>query len=415
MANNHYWFTHEQLHQYNDKTGLYEPCVPKLRKSSRQMFGSSVRTSKVNEVEHHITDMADRSDFASDGICFKNGVLDLDTMEMSPHSPDSRHLVGYPVNYLGGDCPKITEFRDYLFGLTQDPDAVITLFEMIGGCFDPNVFEMRTVFLLTGSGSNGKSTLLDIIEELVGMGNISRTPFTDYGNERWAKSGLVDKAVALDDDIDPTQPIGPALKSLVTKRVHEIEFKYRDIFAYPLECLFIGAINGQPHTSDTSHAFWDRFMVLDFPMTFEKDATKRQGLMRTFTAPDMLDAIATHSIQSYARARDTGNFTSPDHSAEMVQMFRENADHVITFVSARLEHSPEVYETRRHIWTAYVNWCTNNDVMKPYSPRRFWQSLRTQGFKDGKPRKIEGKTERVIEDVQPVSYTHLTLPTICSV
>ena len=400
MQSNHYWFTHDELHQYNDKNGLYEPCAPKVRKSARLQFGSQVNTSKVNEVENHITDMAYRSDFACDGLVFKNGVLDLDTMEMSPHSPDSYHLTGYPVNYLADEKPTVTPFRDYLFELTQDSEGVTTLFEMIGSCFDPGVFEMRTVFLLTGSGSNGKSTLLDIIEELVGMHNISRTPFTDYGIDRWAKGGLVDKALALDDDIDPTKPLGPALKSLVTKKVHEVELKYRNSFPYPLEATFIGAINGQPHTSDTSDAFWDRFLVLDFPMTFEKDATARQRLMSEFTSSEMLDSIATFSVNLYAQAKCAGVFTRPERSEEMVAMFQENSNHIITFANERLVHSPDVIETRRDVRAAYGDWCDDNHVTKPYSSKRFWQSLWSQGFKDGKPRKIEGKVERVIEDVQ---------------
>lgn len=400
MQSNHYWFTHDELHQYNKENGLYEPCVPKVRKSARLQFGSQVNTSKVNEVENHITDMAHRSDFASEGMVFKNGVLDLDTLEMSPHTPDSYHLTGYPVNYLAGEKPNVTPFRDYLYQLSQDSEAVTTLFEMIGSCFDPGVFEMRTVFLLTGSGSNGKSTLLDIIEELVGMQNISRTPFTDYGIDKWAKGGLVDKALALDDDIDPTKPLGPALKSLVTKKVHEVELKYQNSFPYPLESTFIGAINGQPHTSDTSDAFWDRFLVLDFPMTFEKNATARQQLMERFTSAEMLDTITTFSVNLYAQAKRAGVFTRPERSEEMVAMFQENANHIITFANERLVHSPDVFETRRDVRSAYGDWCDDNNVTKPYSSKRFWQSLWSQGFKDGKPRKIEGKVERVIEDVQ---------------
>ena len=260
MDKENYWFTHEALHQYNPHTGLYQPCAPILRRDSRTKMGRKARSNAVSEVESHITDMAHRSDFASDGVVFKNGVLDLDTMHLYPHTPDSYHLRGFPVNYLTDSEIEVKVFRNYLYELTMDVDAVTTLLQMIGACFDGDVFEMQTAFILTGSGSNGKSTLLDIIEELIGGDNISRTPFTDYGKDRWAKAGLVDKSVALDDDIDPTLPLGPALKGLITKEMHEAEFKYLNKFRFPLEATFIGAINGQPHTSDTTSAFWRRFI-----------------------------------------------------------------------------------------------------------------------------------------------------------
>ena len=402
MRRNNYWFTHEQLHQYNDKTGLYEPCVPQLRKSSRLQFGSWGNTSKVNEVENHITDTAYRSETPTDGVCLKNGVLNLATMEMSPHSPESYHLVGYPVNYLGGEKVNATPFRDYLYSLTQDAESVVSLLQMIGSCFDRDVFEMQTIFLLTGAGSNGKSTLLDIVEEVVGVENICRTPFTDYGVHQWAKSGLVDKSVALDDDIDPTTPLGPALKSLATKRVHEIEQKYRQAFRYPLECTLIGAINGQPHTSDTSDAFWRRFLVVDFPMTFAKDSVKRKELMDRFTAPEMLDTIATVGLNAYAEARRAGDFVTSDHSKETVQTFQENANHVITFSNECFEENIDGYETRRSVYRAYAEWCDTNGVGRPYTHKRLWGALTSLNIKNGRQMKLGGKNTRVVDDVKLV-------------
>lgn len=399
MTNNRYWFTHEALHQYSAKTGLYEPCVPNLRKSTRKMFASSVSTSKVNEVENHITDMAHRSDLASDGVVFKNGVLDLDTMELSKHTPDSYHLRGFPVNYQTDGDVDIKVFRDYLYELTMDVDAVTTLLQMIGACFDGDVFEMQTAFLLTGSGSNGKSTLLDIIEEVVGVDNISRTPFTEYGKDRWAKGGLVDKSVALDDDIDPTLPLGPALKALITKRMHEAEFKYLDKFRFPLEATFIGAINGQPHTSDTTSAFWRRFLPLDFPMRFKKDAGKRKALMSEFTSPEMLDTIATMSIRQYMIAKEAGNFHRPAHSDALVAEFQENANHVITFVDESIERSPDLYESRKEVWSAYVQWANTNDV-KAYGAKRFWGALRNMNFDLSRKVRINNRSDRVVYDMK---------------
>ena len=196
MDKHRYWFTHEDIHQYNPKTGLYERCSPPLRRSTRVVLGRKARTQTVNEVENHITDMAHRSDFGSDGAVFKNGVLDFDTMELSPHSPDRYFLSAYPVNYLPSADVDERPFSDYLNELVMDFDAVVTLLQMIGSCFDSDVYDLQTAFMLTGSGSNGKSTLLEIIEELVGVGNISRTPFPDYGKERWAKGDLVGKSVA---------------------------------------------------------------------------------------------------------------------------------------------------------------------------------------------------------------------------
>ena len=43
------------------------------------------------------------------------------------------------------------------------------------------------------------------------------------------------------------------------------------------------------------------------------------------------------------------------------------------------------------------------------------EDLRTIALRDGEPKQISGKQELYEMIVNPVSYTHLTLPTICSV
>ena len=402
MEKDRYWFTHEEIHQYNPATGLYEPCAPPLRRASRVVMGRKARTQTVNEVQNHITDMAHRSDFGSDGAVFKNGVLDFDTMELSPHSPDSYYLSSYPVNYISPDDVDEAPFTEYLNELVLDFDGVVTLLQMIGSCFDPDVYDLQTAFMLTGTGSNGKSTLLEIIEVLIGIGNISRTPFPDYGKDRWAKGGLVGKSVALDDDIDLSVPLSSAVKALITQKYHQGEEKYKNAFVFKMMATFIGAINGQPHTLDMTNAFWRRWCILDFPNIFDKDARRKREIMEMFTAPDMLDAIASISLREYSKARKAGHFLVPSHSTELVESFQEDSNHVITFANDCLAHEPEVYVRRKDIWGAYSDWVMANRILKPYGNRKFWSALANMNYKTTRRVWINEKSERVVEDVKLV-------------
>ena len=402
MDKHRYWFTHEELHQYNPDTGLYEPCVPILRRDSRSLMGNKARTQVVNEVQNHITDMAHRDDFGSDGAVFKNGVLDFDTMELSAHNPDRYYLSSYPVNYIPSAGVDEKPFTDYLDELVSDFDAVVTLLQMIGSCFDSDVHDLQTAFMLTGSGSNGKSTLLEIIEALIGLENISRTPFPDYGKERWAKGDLVGKSVALDDDIDLHTPLSGAIKPLITQKYHQGEEKYKNSFTFKMEATFIGAINGQPHTMDTTNAFWRRWCILDFPNIFDKDSKTKREIMDTFTAPDMLDDIASISLRQYVKARKVGRFSVPSHSDELVESYKEDANHVITFAGDCLEHEPEAYEKRSDVWKSYCDWTTANRILKPYGNRKFWSALANMNYKATQKVRINGKNERVVYDVKLV-------------
>ena len=398
MDKEDYWFTHEALHQYNPHTGLYQPCVPNLRHSARTQMGRKARSNTVYEVENHITDMAHRSDDADEGAVFKNGVLSFDSMDMSSHSPDRYYLTGYPVNYISPDDVDERPFVEYLNELVMDMDAVRTLLQMIGSCFDDDTHDLQTAFMLTGNGSNGKSTLLEIIEALVGVENICRTPFPDYGQHQFAKGNLVGKSVALDDDIDLNVPLSSAIKPLITQKYQQCEQKYKQPFDFKMTATFIGAINGQPHTLDTTNAFWRRWCILDFPNVFAKDAGRKRKIMETFTAPDMLDAIASISLREYAKARRSGAFHIPAHSDLLVESFKENTNHVITYATENLTSDPEGYVMRREVWTDYQEW-TKKNGLKAYSLKRFWGAIENEGYGIRQHKRIDGKSERIVDDV----------------
>ena len=398
MEKEHYWFTHEELHQYNIHTGLYQPCVPILRRDSRSLMANKARTQNVNEVQNHITDMAHRSEEADSGAVFKNGQLSFDTMNMADHSPDRHYLTGYPVNYNPSADVDERPFVKYLNELVMDMDAVVTLLEMIGSCFDDDVHDLQTAFMLTGNGSNGKSTLLEIIEALVGVENICRTPFPEYGKHPFAKGNLVGKSVALDDDIDLHIPLSSAIKPLITQKYQQCEQKYKQPFDFKMTATFIGAINGQPHTLDTTNAFWRRWCILDFPNVFTKDAGKKRKLMDTFTAPDMLDDIASMSLRAYAKARRCGAFHVPAHSTLLVESFKENTNHVITYATECLTPNPEGYVLRSAVWTDYQEW-TKKNGLKAYSPKRFWGAIENEGYGIRQQKMVNDKNQRIVDDV----------------
>ena len=166
----------------------------------------------------------------SPGVCLSNGVFDFKTMTLQEHSPDNYFLKSYPVAYdATAHCP---EFDDWLRQVLPDEQSQTLIYEMIGSIFDPNANELQTAFLLSGSGSNGKSTLLDIIEKLVGETNISLTPFHEFGVNRFAVADLLNKSLALDDDVSTANPLSSSIKPLITKKRHVCELKHVNRFRF---------------------------------------------------------------------------------------------------------------------------------------------------------------------------------------
>ena len=388
-----YWYTQEVLHKYNPDTGIYEPAEPFLKWQSRVTLGESSSTTKVNEIVNHISDLSIDGETQS-GICFQNGVLNLETLELAKHSPENYFLQSFPVEWnKKAEC---TRFVEWLKQVLPDMECQKAIFEMIGSFFDTNSNRLQTAFLLTGSGSNGKSLLLEIISILIGESNICRTPFSEYGKDRFAISSLLNKTAAIDDDVQPEEPLTSTIKPLITARYLQCEPKYKERFNFNLQATFCGAINGAPSTSDTSSAFWRRWCVIPFQQTFEKDAKFTKELIDEVSQPESLSGILLTALVVYKNVLETGQFTIPEISKETLDTMRLDANPVRLFVEESTEFDPDEQTTRKDLYAAYAEWCSINDHNK-YGERRFFASIReyaSQGVEEYRTTDKDRKTVR---------------------
>ena len=107
-------------------------------------------------------------------INFENGILHLDTMELTEHSPEILSTIQLPCKWLGEQPTPV--FDRYLFDFTSgDFSKQNALLEFMGGCIS-NIDggrRFKKALFLVGEGDSGKSVLRNLVTELVGKNNQS--------------------------------------------------------------------------------------------------------------------------------------------------------------------------------------------------------------------------------------------------
>ena len=105
-------------------------------------------------------------------INFQNGILHLDTMKLTPHSPDYLTTIQVPCEWHGqaSDTPVFDAFLDKL--TNGDSEVHQMLIEFMGLCIS-NVSgaHLKKALFLCGPGNTGKSQLLSLTQRLLGQGN----------------------------------------------------------------------------------------------------------------------------------------------------------------------------------------------------------------------------------------------------
>jgi putative DNA primase/helicase len=157
-----------------------------------------VSTYTINEVINRVKDFTpvDRSKFDSndDIINLKNGLLNIHAKEFTKHSPDHLSTMQLPVEYKPtADCPKIKKF---LMEILPDAEDRLVILQLIGYClYKTNKYEKA--FILFGQGSNGKSTVIRVIEHFRGFTtqrrNVSHVSLHDLAKNRFKPAELYGK------------------------------------------------------------------------------------------------------------------------------------------------------------------------------------------------------------------------------
>jgi len=201
-------------------------------------------------------------------IQFGKKIYDLETKEEIEASP--KYFVTNPIKWKFGKSCK-TPGMDLLFESWVGKDHIQELYEIIAFCLVPNYFIHR-MFCLIGSGANGKSTYLKILEKFIGEDNLTSSSLYLLLKQRFEGSKLYKKLVCLMgetsfDLITNTD----YLKKLSGEDMVRAEFKGKNGFDFRNYAKLIMATNSLPPTADKTIGFYRRWKIIKFPNKFDKE------------------------------------------------------------------------------------------------------------------------------------------------
>lgn len=123
----------------------------------------------INDLDYIPLESFDRD---ANIINFKNGILHLDTMKLTPHSPDYLTTIQLPCEWTGqaSETPVFDAFLDKL--TSSDTEVQQLLIEYMGLCLSNlSGAHLKKALFLFGKGDTGKSQLLSLTQRLLGSRN----------------------------------------------------------------------------------------------------------------------------------------------------------------------------------------------------------------------------------------------------
>lgn len=304
-------------------------------------------------------------------LCLQNGLLNLETRELIPHTPNYFTTVCLPYDYEpDAACLEFELFlTDIMLGRH---DHIDLLQEFIGYLFRPDLWEQKFL-LCVGEGANGKGVLFEVIQNLIGKENCSQVPISQFA-DRFSLYSTIGKMCNLTHESSHIleHEAENILKSYVAGDRLTIDRKHRDpVDIQPTAKLLI-ATNSLPRFGDKTQAIWRRILLVPFDLVIEQQyqiKNKAKILKRE------LPGILNWALTGLDRLNANG-FTVPQGQRELMEEYRRDADPARAFLMVSYSESPNGdYVSCSALYKSYAEFCKDNGC-HAMNERTFGQHVR---------------------------------------
>lgn len=336
----------------------------------------TITKNLIEEVLGHIQRSTYRKlkEFNSDPFMLnlKNGILDIRTFEFKPHTPAFLSTIQIPVTYN-------PEAKSDLWEKVVNEDLykedIATLQESFGyALFPDNRAEKMFVFL--GSGGNGKSLILHVLEAMIGKDNVANiSPQAIVSNE-FALSELRDKLVNIYADLPSTALLSTGkLKALISGDSLTADEKYKKPFQLVNRAKLFFSANTLPKVNDDTIAFYRRLVIISFPKTFDESQAAPQ-LFDKLTTPESLSGIFNWALEGLKRLI-ANNFKFSYHKSvdELKELYTKASDPIKAFLEEEIVEDPNAWIPKHELYRAYVEYVNAHKLQSPVTQNTFFKSL----------------------------------------
>ncbi len=316
-----------------------------------------------------------------------NGEITLfgEDIVLTPHKRENYRTTQIPVEFdQNATAPRFTQFLEEVF--PNDKEQQTALLEMMGYSLMAHCRYERFIILI-GSGANGKSVLLRVLEALAGAESVAGVQPSQFGN-KFQRAHLHNKLVNIVTEVEQGAVIDDAaLKGIVSGEQATVEHKFKDPFQMtPFTTCWFGT-NHMPHTRDFSDALFRRALILQFDQVFKPEL----GNCDPQLVPKLLaelSGILNMALMAYAKAVTNG-FTMPKRSQQAREDWRLEADQVAQFVEDDCITGDRHEIKAGVLYDHYKKWALDNGIHRTLSMKSFRDRLDRLGF--GKRRDRNGR------------------------
>jgi putative DNA primase/helicase len=300
-------------------------------------------------------------DLDSDPALFNcaNGTLNLTTYELKPH--DSSHLITKisPVEYQAN--AQCGHWLDFLRDITKGDQGLIDFLQRTVGYSMTGDTREHCLFMLYGSGCNGKSTFVESVRHV--LGDYART--ADFGTFMQQKASSAPRNdlamlrgarfVTATESDDGKHLAEAFIKTCTGGDTVTARFLYGEHFEFAPQFKLWLSTNHKPKVHGVDDGIWRRIKLIPFSVRIPDDKIDRQ-------LPEKLKAeaqgILSWAVEGLKQYRLQG-LDDPSLVRNATVEYREDEDVLGRFLTGSCAFGDSLQIQGRRLYTSFKEWAAS--------------------------------------------------------
>lgn len=311
-------------------------------------------------------------------INFRNGMFDVKAQRMLKHSPQYFAINQVPHDFRIDLQDKLREMgvesRKFLSYAIPDQTDQMMLFEYLGYCMTKDTC-LQKFMILRGTGGTGKSSVISVIQNIIGLENTSGISMEDL-TQRFYPSQLRGKLLNACADISAQALTSiDTIKKATGEDLLIYERKGADATTFRSYAKLLFSANQIPlNLDEKSDALYRRMLILVMDRK-----PKKVDLELDAKLAAELDWWIWQAIYALKTLYAEGKFRESAGCKEEVEKLHRAADTVKAFMNECTRRQQGTEMKREVLYEQYTEYCKSYG-RKAHSPNAFYRNLEDKGY-----------------------------------
>lgn len=384
-----------QLYVYED--GYYQADEKIIERKMIDLY-PGIKTTQRNEVLNYIRIKThiNGGDIKVNPyvINLKNTRYDIRSGKCLEFTPDAIEFDRIPVTYdPSAYCSNLDKMLNRVF--LGDREVINLFEEMIGACLLKHN-RYQKAFMLYGSGSNGKSTILNLLKTFLGSRNYSSIALEKV-TDRFNVAELENRLANIGDDIDNVviKDTG-TLKKLFAGNSILVERKGERPFTIEPYATHIYSCNAIPRSFDKSDGFYRRWLFIPFNARFTAEDPDYDPMIEDKISTDeALSYLLNIGIRGAERLLKRGKFTEPESVKAALEAYKADNSTTLSWIEDKgLELDYFLENSTDKAYSDFSDWCKISGIKSANVTGKktfFREVMAKYDFEDKPKQKGDGK------------------------